>query len=229
MRALCKQRCVSSLSLLLLLLSGAPAYGSEQQLESSESLHVPGSAPQPHASAAFSAPEKAAAAAQRVPQPLGDFLPADVDMAVQQGAPAGTGAQEAVPTANASLPEQPICRMPGLHDLFAAAAGRQSRTNSSDNDADETWQPGSDGNGICAEPNATAAETAAAAQLAEQAAAAAKAAEEAAATAPAEAVEEDEDVHDRHNFASAKDGAKVLAANKEAKVEMVLRFRRCTA
>lgn len=217
MRALCEKCYVFTSFTLLLLVSVAPAYGAEQQCESSESLYFAGSASQPHADAATFAPEQAAAAAQHVPQPLGDILPAEATMAVQQGASAGTGAQEAVPTVSAPLPEQPICRMPGLHDLFAAAAGLQSRTNSSDHDTDATWQPGSDGNGICAEPKATTAEAAAAAQLAEQAAAAAKAAEEAAAAVSAEGVDEDEDVHDRHNFAAAKDGAKVLAANKEAK------------
>ena len=76
---------------------------------------------------------------------------------------------------------------------------------------------------MCATPNST--EAAAAAQLAEQAAAAAaEQAVAAAAAGPIEATEEEEDVHDRHNFASAKDGAKVLAANKEAKVKHLFRY-----
>lgn len=113
-------------------------------------------------------------------------------------------------------PSQPLCPLPGLQDLLAAAAGAQ-RAGSSSSDADAAQQQGM--RGVCATPSS--AEAAAAAQLAEQAAAAAaKEAAAAAATSPTEATDADEDVHDRHNFASAKDGAKVLAANKEAKVRI---------
>ena len=111
-------------------------------------------------------------------------------------------------------PSQPLCPLPGLQDLLAAAAGAQ-RAGGSSSDADAAQQQGM--RGVCATPSS--AEAAAAAQLAEQAAAAAaKQAAAAAATSPTGATDADEDVHDRHNFASAKDGAKVLAANKEAKV-----------
>lgn len=188
----------------------------------------------------------AAAAAQRhtggsaVSKPLHQEQPQRQDPASQNeqlagsshAAPAASSSDSvghAARAGNASQPSQPVCPPPGLRDLFAAAADMQSRLSSNNSDADAAQQQDSDLDGVCAEPNATAVEVAAAAQLAEQAAAAAAAEEAAAAAAagPAKAVEEDEDVHDRHNFASAKDGAKVLAANKEAKVSSVLSSLRC--
>ena len=89
-----------------------------------------------------------------------------------------------------------VCPVPGFHDLIAAASEMQSQQNGSASlDAED--RPPLLG-GVCAEPYATAAEAAAAA------------------VKPAEDIDEDIG-DDRHNFASAKDGAKVLAANKEAK------------
>jgi hypothetical protein len=154
---------------------------------------------------------------QEQPRPLGtpsqaEPLAQQVAAALSAGSRGGVGH---VPhKAHIEPPSQPLCPLPGLQDLLAAAAGAQ-RAASSSSDVDAAQQQGM--HGVCAMPSS--AEAAAAAQLAEQAAAAAaKQAAAAAATSPTEATDADEDVHDRHNFASAKDGAKVLAANKEAKV-----------
>lgn len=234
--------CITASIILLLCLLGQLTSASDQQLAAPGSLNADASAgvQPPHAISDAAATAATAAAAQQQTggpapnEPQQQEQPRRQDWASQgeqlvgsshsvSAASGGDSVGQAPLIGNALLPGQPVCPLPGLQDLFAAAAGAQSRLSSNTSDADAAQQQDSDIDGVCAGPNATAVEAAAAAQLSEQAAAAAAAKEAAAAAAgPAEAVEEDEDVHDRHNFASAKDGAKVLAANKEAKVSFIL-------